>query len=231
MLLNPISSADLFGLVGIAGGCTAPFDEVAVLVLGGRLGRPGKGGGDCTFPFVLFTFGADTVGLSGTLGVDSSCTAIFFSGKGGRLEGSYSGAIMRPLLVLLPLAPPRDMPEMEERPDATDEILSTDCLREIPCSEGRRAGSAGEAFSLPLLGGSGGLVTAPSLPSHFFITGAGSTFFATCVCVGGSGGARPLSGRLPMCPFALPLPTAGDVLCVRFGKGGGGAFFAFAAVS
>ena len=69
---------------------------------------------------------------------------------------------MRPRLRLLPLAPPRDIPETEDRPDAMDDMLSTDCFLEMPCSDGRRAGKAGEGefISLPLLGGNGGLVTA-----------------------------------------------------------------------
>jgi hypothetical protein len=122
-----------------------------------------------------------------------------------------------------------DIPEIEDRPEAIDDILSTDCFLPKLCSEPRRGGKLGTLFSLGLRGGSGGLATAASLPSHFFITGAGST---SLLAGGGGGGFLPfvlaLAGVFPM--LLAPLLAVGGlfVVCVLFGNGGGGGFDFFA---
>jgi hypothetical protein len=91
LLLKPISKMFFRGLAGIAGACVES-DEAAVFVLGGSAGLPGNGGGP--LPLTFLTFGALTVGLKGTLEPTSaSCADTFFSGRGGKLAGSYSGTL------------------------------------------------------------------------------------------------------------------------------------------
>jgi hypothetical protein len=205
-------------LFSFAGAC-----PVTVFVLEGKAGLPGRGGGPP--PFIFATLDADTVCLNGTFGTSSSLT--FFSGSGGKLAGSYSGA----LTLLYDLSPFTlglfsDIADIDDRPDATEDILSTDCFRPRLCSEPRLGGKIGVPFSDDRRGGNGGLATPVSRPSHFFITGAGSTSF----CVGGGGGGflpfvLPPAGVFPM-PF-VPLLLNVDglfVLCGLFGNGGGGRF-------
>jgi hypothetical protein len=71
------------------------------------------------------------------------------------------------------------MADIDDRPDAIEDTDSTDGFFDKLCSDGLLGGNDGATFSDAgcegLLGGSEG--TCGSLPSHFFITGAGSTSF------------------------------------------------------
>lgn len=168
-------------------------------LLAGSGGRPGKAGGSMLGRRVIcdIPFGSEWVGRKANLPLSFSGTFFCrFSGKGGKLAGSYSGALMRFFvdpsgfleftlkLVLV------ETPDKEVLPDPIEEIDSVDCfLTKLCVSDGLRGGRGGtglpfeaiEAVEVLLLsfeyceglrGGRSGV--GASVFSHFLKLGAGS---------------------------------------------------------
>src|ERR1700712_2641961 len=124
----PHSKAERFGFGG---------SSTLVSLLTGNGGRPGNAGGSMLGrrPICDMPFGSELVGRSANLPFSFSGTFFcLFSGKGGKLAGSYSGALTRFFgypsgfleftlkLVLV------ETPDIEVLPDPIDEIDSTDCF-------------------------------------------------------------------------------------------------------
>lgn len=111
--------------------------------------------------------------------------------------------------------------EIDDRPDATEDIESTDCfldnvkLISLPLLGGRLGGRLGTPLPDGLLGGSTGIGPS-SRPSHFFIAGAGRISRD-----GGGGGGFLPCGVLPI-PGPLLVVGGLFVLAGRLGRGGGG---------
>jgi hypothetical protein len=186
----PHSKADRFGFGG---------SSIAVSLLAGKGGLPGSAGGSmlgrrliCEIPL-----GSELVGRRASLPFSFSCTLLaLFSGKGGKLAGSYSGALTRffvepsgflELTLKLVLV---EIPDIDDLPEAIEETDSTDCfLFKLCVSDGLLGGRGGtglpfevtEAVEVLLLsfeyceGLRGGRVgVGGSDLSHFLKLGAGS---------------------------------------------------------
>lgn len=169
---------------GFGGGASSSRGVSAVLVRAGRGGLEGKAGRFSGLGLRL-TLGAEMVGRRDTRGLSSLGSSVFFrSGSGGRVAGSYSGARTRYLLPVcwpfteaaLMLVLGVDAVDIEDRAERVDARDSLDSCLLNDCSDGLRGGKLGAVLSVGLLGGSDGLGSS-SLPSHFFITGAGSSSF------------------------------------------------------
>jgi hypothetical protein len=220
-LFIPHSRADRFGFGGSSTG---------VSLLTGSGGRTGSEGGSmlgCRLRREM-PFGADMDDRRANLPFSLSCSLFtFFSGRGGRLAGSYSGARTRffeppGLLELMLKLVLVETPDIDERPDAIEEIDSLDCFLVKLCSEGLLGGRGG--IGLPdegCEGRRGGNVGEGSDFSHFLNVGAGSTPLDEGVGNCGPAGWFPI-----VLADAAPLLNSGGlfVLCGLFGNGGGGGF-------
>ena len=143
-----------------------------VTLLGGGIERAGIGGNSVEGSFLAGSFdlsrvgglsgidglmGGSTIAVLAIVGVDfvafkgirifsfSFSCCVFFGGKGGRADGSYTGANILPLsidgtledgLLVVPI-------EIVDMVDTTEEIDSIE-PRRLNCSEGLRGGKAGD---------------------------------------------------------------------------------------
>lgn len=140
-----------FGTVGRLGGKGIGASSLGAVVRAGRGGRFGRTGGDaglvlssaCDLMFVV-----DREGRSGARGFRVPCSSFFFfSGSGGKVAGSYGGALTR--------LPPSDVVVRVDKADAVDRADTVDAIdsiepRLLPCaSEGLRGGRDGGAGDVP----------------------------------------------------------------------------------
>jgi hypothetical protein len=169
-LFRAKSSGDLRGSLG---GASSGAVSGMVLDLDGKGGLVGSVGGASRLDLRL-TFGAEMDGRRGTRG----SLIFFFSGSGGSVAGSYSGALTRnfaPFTWLFPEAPDKeDRAERVEDRDSPDSCLVKDC------SDVLRGGKTGGALSVGRRGGNEGRASS-SRPSHFLITGGGNRSFSLLV--------------------------------------------------
>jgi hypothetical protein len=169
---------------GIGGG-DPPSDLADGVALGrvGSWGRLGSGGTDFGGGS-RGTVGEDVVGLIGSLGASSIGSFAFRVGKGGRVDGSYSGAsIFRLLPTLIP-----DVVDIADAVESVDPLLCQlyEGRRSTAGPLGRRGGSRGDTASfvaVDVLRGS---------------CGATSSFVAVDVLRGGNTGVSSVLSRLYM---------------------------------
>ena len=222
VLFREKSSADLRG--GLGGGSSSAV-SVVLLDLDGTGGLLGSEGGGSRLDLRL-TFRAEMVGRKGTRGsIPMPSFVFFFSGSGGSVAGSYSGALTRYLApftcpfaeAVLVLVLGVEAAEKEERAERAEDRDSLESCLVKDCSDGLRGGKPGGILSVGRRGGSDGRASS-SLPSHFLITGGGSR----SLC--------PAAVWLPTPWLALPLLRTGGERCSPglLGNGGGGALVFFA---
>lgn len=146
-LFMPYDKADL---AGMGGGCSGgsfranPKDSFLAGVLGGSDGIFCVDGTS-----TVTTLGVDLLALKGILCFPLSELGRL-GGRGGRVEGSKTGAIIRPasidgVLDAEVLAVPFDRPETEDMFETVDAIDSVES-RLPRCPEGRLGGNDGDGF-------------------------------------------------------------------------------------
>lgn len=124
-------------------------------LLGVRGGNEGVLGGATNS--LVVTLGVDLVVFSGTRAWFVSCVGVRLGGSGGRLAGSKTGAIFLPastegVLGSEVLEVPFEIADREDMLEAIDSLES----RLDSCSDGRRGGKVGQAWTEGCLGGNRG---------------------------------------------------------------------------